>query len=235
MVKRGDEILPYVLIHNEMSLDGRLDWMSDDQGLYYETIARFEVDAMLSGSNTILDAEWEPQASAIESAFAPGAKNFADPRQLLVVVDSRGRVENWPVIRNQPYWRDVVVLCSHSTPRAYLDHLREEQVDFILAGDERIDLREALAQLREQYRVESIRVDSGGVLNGALLRAGLVDEIVVIINPCLTGGSSPRILFVAEDLTSREGIIPLALKNSEVLRDGYLLLQYEILKPEVVR
>jgi 2,5-diamino-6-(ribosylamino)-4(3H)-pyrimidinone 5'-phosphate reductase len=235
MMNRGDQMLPYVFIHNEMSLDGRLDWMLDDQGLYYETIAHFEVDAMLSGSNTILDAEWEPQASADGLAFKPGAKNFADPRQLLVVVDSRGRVENWLVIRNQPYWRDVVVLCSRSTPQAYLDHLREEQVDFILAGEERVDLGEALTQLRQEYRVESIRVDSGGVLNGALLRAGLVDEIVVIINPCLTGGSSPRSLFVAEDLTSWEGVIPLALKKSEVLRDGYLFLQYEIVKQEDAR
>ena len=52
-------MLPYAMIHNEMSLDGRLDWMSDDQGLYYETIARFEVETKLSGSNTILDAIWD--------------------------------------------------------------------------------------------------------------------------------------------------------------------------------
>lgn len=228
-------MLPYIYIHNEMSLDGRMDWMADDQGLYYETIARFQVDAMLSGSNTILDADWEPLASAGVSDFKPAAKNFEDPRQLLVVVDSHGRIENWGVIRDQPYWRDVVVLCSQSTPQAYIDHLREEQVDFIVAGEERVNLRAVLTQLRDQYRVESIRVDSGGVLNGALLRAGLVDEIAVIVNPCLTGGSSPRSLYVAEDLTSRDGVILLSLKKSELLRDGYLLLEYVITKPEGAR
>lgn len=228
-------MLPYVYIHNEMSLDGRMDWMADDQGLYYETIARFQVDAMLSGSNTILDADWEPPASVGEADFKPAAKNFEDPRQLLVVVDSRGRIENWGVIRDQPYWRDVVVLCSRSTPQACIDHLREGQVDFIVAGEERVNLRAALTQLRDQYRVESIRVDSGGVLNGALLRAGLVDEIAVIVNPCLTGGNSPRSLYVAEDLTTREGVILLSLKKSEFLRDGYLLLEYYITKPEGAR
>jgi len=225
-------MLPYVYIHNEMSLDGRMDWMADDQGLYYETIARFQVDAMLSGSKTILDAVWEPSASTGWSDFKPAAKNFADPRQLLVVVDSRGCIENWGVIRDQPYWRDVVVLCSQSTPQAYIDQLNAQRIDFIVAGEERVNLRAALTQLRDQYRVESIRVDSGGILNGALLRAGLVDEIVVIVNPCLTGGSSPRSLFVAEDLASRGGIIPLSLKKSELLRDGYLLLEYLITKAE---
>ncbi len=228
-------MLPYVYIHNEMSLDGRLDWMADDQGLYYETIARFQVDAMLSGSKTILDAVWEHSASTGESDFKPAAKDFADPRQLLVVVDSRGRIKNWGVIRDQPYWRDVVVLCSRSTPQAYIDQINAQGIDFIVTGEERIDLRAALIQLRDQYRVESIRVDSGGILNGALLRAGLVDEIVVIINPCLTGGSSPRSLYVAEDLVSREGVIPLALKKSELLRDGYLLLEYAIAKLEGAR
>jgi 2,5-diamino-6-(ribosylamino)-4(3H)-pyrimidinone 5'-phosphate reductase len=190
---------------------------------------------MLSGSNTILEAAWEPQVSADEFDFKPAAKDFVDPRQLLVVVDSGGRIEHWGVIRDQPYWRDVVVLCSRSTPQAYIDHLREGQVDFIVTGEEHVNLRAALTRLRSQYRVESIRVDSGGVLNGALLRAGLVDEIVVLINPCLTGGNSPRSLYVAEDLTSREGVIPLSLKKSELLRDGYLLLEYVIAKPEGAR
>jgi 2,5-diamino-6-(ribosylamino)-4(3H)-pyrimidinone 5'-phosphate reductase len=228
-------MLPYVIIHNEMSLDGRLDWMSDDQGLYYETIARFEVDAMLSGSSTMLDAAWDLPESVNEAEFEPAAKNFADPRQLLVVVDSRGRIRNWPVIRNQPYWRDVIVLCSRSTPQEYLDFLSEQRVDFIVAGERRVNLRAALVELRAQYRIESIRVDSGGILNGALLRAGLVDEIAVILNPCLTGGSSPRTLFVAEDLPSRDGVIQLSLKNSAQLRDGFLLLEYEITKPEGAR
>jgi 2,5-diamino-6-(ribosylamino)-4(3H)-pyrimidinone 5'-phosphate reductase len=151
------------------------------------------------------------------------------------VVDSRGRIENWGVIRDQPYWRDVVVLCSQSTPQAYIDQLNAQGIDFIVAGEERVNLRAALTQLRDQYRVESIRVDSGGILNGALLRAGLVDEIVVIVNPCLTGGSSPRSLYVADDLASRKGVIPLSLKKSELLRDGYLLLEYAITKAEGVQ
>jgi riboflavin biosynthesis pyrimidine reductase len=59
-----------------------------------------------------------------------------------------------------------------------------------------------------------------------------VDEIAVIINPCLTGGKSPRTLFVADDLSSRDGVIPLSLKKIEELRDGYLWLEYEVSKTE---
>ena len=36
-----------------------------------------------------------------------------------------------------------------------------------------------------------MRVDSGGALNGALLRAGLVDEISLLVHPVLVG-DAPR-------------------------------------------
>ena len=221
-------MLPHMTIHNEMSLDGRFDWMADDHGLYYETIGRFPVDAMLSGSNTMLEASESLGESTPGAGFQPAAKDFDDPRQLLVVVDSRGQIKNWPVLRNQPYWRDVVVLCSQTTPQAYLDSLKEQQIEFIVAGENHVDLRVALVELRAAFRVETMRVDSGGILNGVLLRAGLVDEIAVIINPCLTGGTSPRTFFVADDLPSRNGVIPLSLEKVEELRDGYLWLQYKL-------
>ena len=223
-------MLPHIFIHNEISLDGRIDWMADDQGLYYETIYRWPVDAMLSGSNTILDAIPELAANTPAEEFIPAAKNFADERQLLVVVDSRGRIQDWPAVRNQPYWRDAVVLCSRSTPEEYLDHLQEQQLDFIIAGDERVGLRAALTELRTEYRIQTMRVDSGGILNGVLLRQGLVDRLKIILNPCLSGGTSPKTLFVAPDLPDRNGVISLELENIEGLRDGYLLLEYRVIR-----
>jgi 2,5-diamino-6-(ribosylamino)-4(3H)-pyrimidinone 5'-phosphate reductase len=222
-------MLPYISIHNEMSLDGRFDWMADDQGLYYETIYRFQVDAMLSGSNTMLEAQNNMGNNTFNQEFSPAAKDFSDERQLLVVVDSRGRIKDWSVLRNQPYWRDVVVLCSNATPRDHLEGLRAQKVETIIAGDHHVDLRKCLETLHAEYGVSKLRVDSGGILNGVLLRAGLVNEVVIILNPCLTGGKSARAFFVADDLISRDGIIPLDLKGVEELRDGFLWLKYQVI------
>ena len=226
-------MLPRVIINNEMSVDGRFDWMLDDQGLYYLTIPRWEVDAMLSGSQTMLVAPWESTQTTKGETFIPAARDFDNPLQLLVVVDSRGQIRNWPVIRNQPYWRDAVVLVSEATPEEYLDHLREQQLEFILAGEDKVDLRTALKQLRKEYQIKTLRVDSGGILNGVLLREGLVHELKLIINPCLTGGTSPRTLFVAPDLETRNGVIPLELVNLEEMGNGYLLLEYDVIQAEV--
>ena len=119
----------------------------------------------------------------------------------------------------------VAELCLEISPNLII-----QAQETIIVGQERVDLRAALAELRSAYRVKRLRVDSGGILNGVLLRAGLVEEIAVIINPCLTGGTSPRTFFVADDLRSRDGVMPLSLQKIEELRDGYLWLQYEVIQ-----
>lgn len=221
-------MLPEIILHNGVSVDGRMDWFTGDIGLYYELAARWQIDAMLSGSNTMLAAPEQTSDQAGETIQVEKHPN--DPRPLAVVVDSRGRIHNWNSWRKQPYWRDMIVLCSRSTPEPYLDELREKQVDYIVAGDDHVDLRAALQQLNEHYGVKTIRVDSGGVLNGVLLRAGLVKEVSVLINPTLVGGTSPRSIFTAPDLTSAEGIIPLKLTHIEKLKDDVAWLKYELVK-----
>ncbi len=79
-----------------------------------------------------------------------------------------------------------------------------------------------------RFGVRTVQVNSGGVLNGALLRAGLVDEVSVLISPCLVGGTTPRSLFVAPDLATPDGAIPLRLLDVQRLRGDTVWLRYEI-------
>ena len=68
---------PKVIMHIGCSLDGRIDWLKTDHFLYYRVIEDWPVDAMLSGSSTILAAEMD---------FSPEIEKLED--QYLVVVDS---------------------------------------------------------------------------------------------------------------------------------------------------
>jgi 2,5-diamino-6-(ribosylamino)-4(3H)-pyrimidinone 5'-phosphate reductase len=71
-------------------------------------------------------------------------------------------------------------------------------------------------------------VDSGGILNGVLLRAGLVDEVSLLVIPTLVGGESPRSFFVAPDVTSPGQVIPLRLVHFEQVQENLLWLRYEV-------
>jgi len=221
--------LPRVILHMGVSVDGRYDWTVTPETPYYEIVQLLEADADLSGSRTMLTAYLpEDPKTAFPGVYEQWAK--LPTRPLLVVVDSAGQIRNWDVIRKQPWWRAAVALCSHTTPQSYRDDLERQGVDTIVAGDQHVDLRAALQELHARHQVKVLRVDSGGVLNGVLLRAGLVDEVSVVISPELVGGTTARSMFVAPDLTSASGVIPLKLLHVANVKKDFVWLRYEVVR-----
>ena len=59
-------------------------------------------------------------------------------------------------------------------------------------------------------------------------RAGLVSTVSVPIQPTLVGGTSPKVLFRGEDLTSVEQSIGLRLTHVERLEGGVVWLVYDV-------
>jgi 2,5-diamino-6-(ribosylamino)-4(3H)-pyrimidinone 5'-phosphate reductase len=224
-------MLPRVVMHNEFSVDGRMDWITPDLGQYYELASRWEANAILTSSNTVLAGYAQEEVpEEDETAFEPPQKDPDDPRPILVMVDSQGRIRFWHQLRKEPYWRDPVALCSRATPTRYLDYLEKRHIDYMVVGPDRVDMRAALEELNASYGVELVRVDAGGTLNGVLLRAGLVDEVSVLINPSLVGGWTPGSIFTAADLTSSEGVIKLKLTHVEQVKGDVVWLSYEVVR-----
>lgn len=222
-------MLPRVIVHNTVSVDGRMDWLTGDLGLYYGLTSIWPIDAMWSGSETLL-AAYQPDEAASIGEEPVDASTLDLTLQRLIVVDSRGRIRSWRQIRRSPYWRDPIALCSRATPTSYLDDLQQNQIEYLVTGNDRVDLRSALEELNARCNINVVRVDSGGLLIGALLRAGLIDEVSVLVNPCLVGGMSPRSIFTAPDLNSADGVIPLKLIRVENVQDDVVWLRYEVIK-----
>jgi 2,5-diamino-6-(ribosylamino)-4(3H)-pyrimidinone 5'-phosphate reductase len=221
-------MLPRVVVHNAVSTDGRIDWFAPDVGQFYGLASRWKEDATLAGSDTIYNPD-ETIPEEGNGALDPPVVEADDTRPLLVVPDSRGRVRNWQQLREAGYWRDMVAMCARKTPQTYLEYLRERHINCIMAGGERVDFREALEELNARFDVELVRVDSGGTLNGVLFRAGLVDEVSLLIHPSLVGGSTSRSMYRATDLTSPEGVINLRLIHHERLENDVIWLRYEVM------
>jgi len=227
---RSHHMLPRVILHTAMSLDGRITNFPADLDLYYVLAARWNPDAILFGSETVLAAvsanpslEVPPEHDEI---FRPPENSESDPRPLLVIADSRGRVRCWDAIRKWPYMRGLLALCSSSTHQEYLSYLAEKQIGTIISGENRIDMRSALEALNARYRVKVVRVDSGGTLNSVLLNSGLVDEVSVLIHPFLAGGKPDPTLFDPLKAGIPDVTIPLKLFHSEVLEHGIIWARY---------
>ncbi|MGC9394524.1 MAG: RibD family protein [Anaerolineae bacterium] len=220
-------MVPKIILHTEVSVDGRMDWMLDNNFLYYRMIADWKLDAMLSGSTTMLAAYPEPDTPEMQAAPPP---EKAPGLQRLLVVDSRGRLRCWRQMQQSEWWGEVTLLCSHTTPADYVEAVKSLGVDVIVAGEDHVDLRAALEEANARYSIDVIRTDTGGILHGVLLRAGLVDEVSVLLNPCLVGGVSPRSLFVAPDLEAKSGLIPLRLLEVKNIEGDFVVLRYAVIK-----
>lgn len=214
---------PRVILHNAVSADGRTTGLAPNLGLFYGLADRWEEDVTLAGSDTILAAlrqstEASPPALA---GHAAGGR--------LAVVDSRGRVKDWRHVKAWPFWSEFVSIDTEDTPHQHRDYLRYQEVDEITAGTRRVDLALALEELAERYGARTVRVESGGTLNGALLRQGLVDEVSLLMHPVLIGGMSPHTIFRTLDVDTNAPI-EMKLSDCQVLDGGYAWLRYEVVR-----
>jgi diaminohydroxyphosphoribosylaminopyrimidine deaminase/5-amino-6-(5-phosphoribosylamino)uracil reductase len=86
----------------------------------------------------------------------------------------------------------TLVGVAEGTPREYLDFLDRRGVEAVIAGatgEARIDLGRFLAGLAER-RLPGVLAEGGGTLNRALLAAGLVDRLHLIVFPAVLDAGS---------------------------------------------
>jgi riboflavin biosynthesis pyrimidine reductase len=188
--------------------------------------------AFLSKAATLLPRETRQrqyfddstEANVPAGAFLPG-KLHTHPGRWLVVIDSRARVR-WTTFEQDD--TKLAVLLSSTTPAAYRQFLREHDVPYFEVGDGRVDLRQAVDRLGQIFGVDCIVSDAGGVLNGALLQAGLVDEIDIQFLPAVVGRAEAPAIFEGYDIGAASSLCDLRLISTEIRPDGSIFIRYAV-------
>lgn len=223
---------PRVICHMMASIDGRIDvtgWpLSAAARKHFEQVhASYKADGWICGRITM-----EHFANGVRSAdevarqhdgtvqredfIAPG-----DHRSFAIAVDPSGRLA-WG--SGDIDGDHVVVLLSERVSDDYLRVLREGGVSYLLAGSAEIDLSAALAKLHACFGVKTLMLEGGGRVNGSFLRAGLVDEVSVLVVPVVDGRAGTPTLFDGDDVAPCR----LALIGVEQRADEVLWLRYRI-------
>jgi 2,5-diamino-6-(ribosylamino)-4(3H)-pyrimidinone 5'-phosphate reductase len=245
---------PKVVTFNVASLDGRIAASRDrlllwgderwralgEEGEAYRWLKSMHApQANLEGSGSLVREGDEPaplppvegDASHLYDDYLPeSVTGRPGHRGWFAAVDGRGRVRNWikdgAVFGEEWQGWHTLVLVAHATPAAYLAYLQREAVPYLVAGSEGVDLGVALGKLGARLGVTTILSTAGGRLNGALLRAGLVDEVNVELLPGVVGGLDTPSLFDSPALGPEENPVRLELVSAQVQHGGQVWLRY---------
>ncbi|MDD1718817.1 MAG: dihydrofolate reductase family protein [Methanoregulaceae archaeon] len=217
-------MIPEVIIHNSVSLDGSLTGFEPDLELHYSIARDYRPDMHLIGSNTVragiamFGGEVPPEG---ETDFQRPDRDQTLPAW--VIMDTRGSLQGLlHHCRRFEYCRDVVVLVSEKTPAAYLEHLKERKYDYLVAGNDHADLRRALELLSDTFHAKRVLTDTGRILGNLLLGQGLVSEISLLVHPVVVGENGRYGMF-----ENVEKDIHLELIRHEVLKDRFVRLAYK--------
>jgi diaminohydroxyphosphoribosylaminopyrimidine deaminase/5-amino-6-(5-phosphoribosylamino)uracil reductase len=208
-IKRMRTGRPFVRVKLAMSLDGRTALASGASRWITGEAAREDVhrlrarsSAVLTGSGTVLNDNPSMNARLDDMA------DVVQP--LRVVLDSRLRMP--PEARMLSLPGKTLVLTAHNDAAA-IERLREAgaEVAVLPSGEAGIDLNAVLDHLGK-LEINEVLVEAGATLSGALLRGGMVDELVVYIAPALMGDAARPLLHLP-GITSMQQRVELDVRD----------------------
>ena len=206
-IKRMKTGMPFVQLKMAASLDGQTalangqsQWITSPQARQDVQKYRAQSGAILSTSKTVIDdnaslnVRWEDLPQSVQANYLQ-----QDLRQPVRVILDRQQQLTPELKLFQSTGGKLIV---------------SEQGDIapILDSEQRIDLKATLAQLASQHNVNHLWVEAGATLASSLIRADLVDELILYLAPKIMG-SDGRGLLGALGLESMAEVIELDIQD----------------------
>ena len=194
---------PRVICHMLASVDGRIvtgGWplSPEGRGQYEEVHESYEPDGWICGRVTMEEhfaQSVRPEVEVAKEHDGPPRDDFLAPGEhdsFAFAVDASGRLE-WD--SNDIDGDHVVAILSERVSDDYLAFLRERGVSYLLAGAREVDLPLALEKIADRFGVRTLMLEGGGKINGGMLRAGLIDEVSLLVAPIADGRMGTPALF----------------------------------------
>jgi len=227
---------PYVICHMLTSIDGKVTGRflsrtecGPAEARYYQINRDLPAQAYACGRVTMEESftgGWYPDLTPFSEGSVERTDFVADrsARRYAVAFDRRGRL-GWKgprIIDEDPGYGDahiVQVLCEAGPTDAYLAYLRSVGVSYLFAGKEDLDLGLALYKLGTLFPIRTLLLEGGSVINGAFLRAEMVDELSLVQTPVVAEAAD-------KPLFDRSQIMDFTLRAAEGSEDGVLWLRY---------
>jgi diaminohydroxyphosphoribosylaminopyrimidine deaminase/5-amino-6-(5-phosphoribosylamino)uracil reductase len=208
---------PWVRMKIAASLDGRTalangrsQWITGEAARGDGHRWRARACAVLTGFGTVRDDDPQLNVRGVDT-----------PRQpLKIVVDSK--FETAPSARLLKEGKTLVVGAVDDAKRIATLKASRAEVAIIRNDDGKVELFKLMEELARR-ELNEIHVEAGTKLNGSLLQAGVVDELLVYLAPSLIGDSG-RGMFHLPELIDLSQTTALKIREVERLGDDLRIL-----------
>jgi riboflavin biosynthesis pyrimidine reductase len=231
---------PHIICHMMSPLDGRLvveSWAPDGSTLNKNMIAEYErIHAELGGHGWIAGTETLKEfatgkpgtaASTDDTPARPWHQADAEARYFAIAIDRHAKLHWDSPTADKGH---VVVVLGASVDDAHLRELTAVGVSYFVMPDDDIDLAAMLDELNTRLGIEQLLLEGGGTINGAFLKAGLVDEVSLLLCPAIDGSSgSPAIFDAGDDGLSASPTLELVSATPGAHNSCHL--RYRVAKP----
>ena len=227
---------PYVICHMVTTIDGKIlgnRWgkipgQRSSANLFEETAASLNIGAWLVGTTTMKEFQGRPMKLPRAKAKVARVDHVARPdaKTLAIGADRHG------VLRFQEgetHGDHVVLLVTERASDDYLAHLQAAGCSYLFCGKRDLDLALALEKLAAGFKLKKLQLHGGGTFNGAMLHAGLIDEISHITVPVADGGVGVASMFdIPTKAPPPNAAATLKLLSHEPLPGGVTWTRYRV-------
>lgn len=229
---------PYIICHMVTSIDGKIlghRWgklpgqSKGSANLFETTAASFGIGAWLVGNTTMKEFQGKPQALPKPKGKIVRRDHVANPKAktLGIGADAKG------VLRYQESETEgdhVVLLITEQVSDAYLAHLQKAGVSYLFCGKKELDLHLAVRKIGEKFKLKKLMLQGGGKFNGAMLHAGLVDEISHLTVPVADGGMGISSIFDIPGDPPKKAAATLKLMSRKAMPGGVTWCRYKVIE-----
>jgi diaminohydroxyphosphoribosylaminopyrimidine deaminase/5-amino-6-(5-phosphoribosylamino)uracil reductase len=214
---------PFVIAKSAMTLDGKLaaynghsKWVTGEEARQTVHYLRNEMDSILVGIGTVL-----ADNPSLTTRIAEGGKN-----PVRIVLDSNLRTPLDAYItecQNAQTW----IFAKEGADLTKAEALKAKgvQVHYAPEADNGLDLAFILQVLFEKGLTD-ILIEGGSEVNGAFLRAGLIDKYLFYIAPKILGGRHSLTPFTGADVESMDDAVGLDFDTVEHIGNDLLITAY---------
>lgn len=229
---------PYVICHIVSSVDGKIDgdWFGMEEirpALAESNRIRenYQCSAVLYGSVTMAETYANGFVAELPAAAVtyPREDYLVQPEAELffVSLDPAGKVAyQTGIIEKKGRKAHAVEILCEAVSDDYLHDLRAKGVSYLFAGQDSLDLQLALVKLKDLLKVERALICGGGMIDFSFLKAGLMDELSLVVAPVTDGGVQMPTVFDSSAFAAGEKIA-FSLLGAEVLPGDSLWLRYQ--------